>query len=73
MADRSEAVHVHKSDVESTMESYRQKGYVLQETTDPTIIAQVGFVKLIFVPVEDFVPEPEPPRRSKKLFGLFFS
>jgi hypothetical protein len=72
MADRSEAVHVHKSDADPVIEAYRKKGYVLLETTDPTIIAQAGFIKLIFVPEEDYIPQPEVPHIPKKRFGLFF-
>jgi hypothetical protein len=69
MNDRTESVHVHRNDATPVIESFRKKGYVLKETTDPTIIAQTGFVKLIFVPEEDYVePEETPP---KKRFGIF--
>ena len=72
MADRSESVHVHQSDADPVIESYRKKGFVLQETTDPTIIAQAGFVKLIFVPEEDFDPNRgQKPPQPKKRFKLF--
>lgn len=73
MADRSESVHVHKNDAGPVIEAYRRKGFVLQETTDPTIIAQAGFVKLIFVPEEDYDPtrESKPPS-PRRFFGLFF-
>ena len=52
MNDQYEAVHVHCIDERGVIEEYREKGFVLKERTTPTIIAQMGFVKLIFVPAE---------------------
>jgi hypothetical protein len=52
MVDNSESVHVHRRDSAPVIESYRKRGFVLKETTKPTIIAQKGFVKLIFVPAD---------------------
>jgi len=59
MIDRSESVHVHRGDAALLIEEYRQKGFVLKEQTKPTVIAQRGFVQLVFVPAEDYVPEPQ--------------
>ncbi len=73
MVDKSESVHVHHLDVSQTVEAYRKKGLVLKEKTDPTIIAQAGFVKLIFVPEEDLDSMPAAkPKNPKKRRGLFF-
>ena len=47
-----EAVHVHCLDEKGVIDQYLAKGYVLQKRTKPTIIAQGGFVKLIFVRAE---------------------
>jgi len=43
-----EAVHVHSIDARGVIEEYAKRGYVLRERTHPTIIAQMGFIKLIF-------------------------
>ena len=74
MVDRTECVHVHSQDSVRVIEEYRQKGFVLKERTNPTIVAQVGFVKLIFIPADDpDAPQPEPEPNAKpwwrKLFG----
>ncbi len=53
MEDRSESVHVHKSDASLVVREYRQKGYVLKERAKPTIAAQDGFIRLIFIPEEE--------------------
>ena len=53
MVDRTKSEHVHRMDAEPVIEEYRRNGYVLKEQTKPTIMAQRGFVKLIFVPAED--------------------
>jgi len=50
MKENFEAVHVHSLDAQDVIAQYRSKGFVLQERTVPTIFAQPGFVKLIFVP-----------------------
>ncbi len=52
MNEEFESVHVHNMDVDSVVEQYRARGFVLQERTAPTIPAQPGFVKLIFAPRE---------------------
>jgi len=52
MSDQIESVHVHKMDVKQVIKEYGEKGFVLQERTLPTIVAQMGFVKLIFVKAE---------------------
>ena len=49
MHNECEAVHVHILDEQGVIDQYEAKGYVLQQRTKPTIIAQGGFVKLIFV------------------------
>ena len=73
MIDRSESVHAHKTDVAGVIETFRKKGYVLRETADPTIIAQAGFVKLIFIPEEDAAQMPAVgPASPKKRRGPFF-
>jgi hypothetical protein len=52
MGEKYEAVHVHCIDERGVIEEYRQRGFILKERTAPTIIAQMGFVKLIFVASE---------------------
>jgi hypothetical protein len=54
MHNDSEAVHVHVHclDEKGVINEYNAQGYLLQERTKPTIIAQMGFVKLIFVKAE---------------------
>jgi len=52
MRDDSVAVHVHCLDERGVIEQYKAQGYILQQRTKPTIIAQGGFVKLIFVRAE---------------------
>jgi hypothetical protein len=49
MRNECEAVHVHCLDEQGVIDQYKAKGYVLHQRTKPTIIAQGGFVKLIFV------------------------
>ena len=49
METKTEVVHVHIIDVQAVTEEYRRKGYVLLDRVPPTIAAQPGFVKLIFV------------------------
>lgn len=74
MADLSESVHVHRSDAALIIEEYRLKGYVVKEQTKPTVIAQRGFVKLIFVPIGEDLRQPaveEPPGEPKR--RAFFS
>lgn len=67
MSDRVETVHAHKIDADRIIEEYRQKGYALKERTKPTVIAQTGFEKLVFVPIEDMPPtQPEPLGESRK-------
>jgi len=60
MHDCSESVHVHRMDADSVIEEYRQKGYTLKERTKPTIPAQIGFERLVFVPTEFVDPETPP-------------
>lgn len=59
-----EFVHVHWIDEKNVIEEYRQLGFTLVERTKPTIVAQIGFVKLIFAKVEDVAPI-EAPRSSQ--------
>jgi len=40
-------------DADLVVEEYRKKGYKLKEQTKPTIIAQKGFVRLVFVPADN--------------------
>ena len=73
MSDRSESVHVHRSDAAQVIEEYRLKGYVLKDRTKPTIAAQPGFVKLIFIPAEDAAaipPVTTPPAPKRKGFFI---
>ena len=58
MDDCSESVHVHRMDADSVIEEYRRKGFTLKESTKPTIPAQIGFVRLVFVPTEFADTEP---------------
>ncbi len=44
-----EFVHVHTLDERAVIADYVKRGFALKERTTPTIIAQGGFVKLIFV------------------------
>lgn len=54
MHEESESVHVHCIDERAVIKDYTSRGFVLKARTAPTIIAQMGFVKLIFVrKVED--------------------
>ncbi len=50
MDEHEEVVHAHQLDSSRIIEEYRQKGYVLKEQTEPTIVAQAGFQRLVFVP-----------------------
>jgi len=52
MKDKIEAVHVHCMDAKQVIKEYREQGYLLKERTEPTILAQLGFIKLIFERVE---------------------
>ncbi len=70
MEDRSESVHVHWYDASHVIEQFRKKGFSLKEQTEPTVLAQKGFIKLIFVP-EDEIETPvtlSPPAKPKKKF-----
>ena len=49
MRENFESVHVHSIDERGVIEEFKQRGFVLHERTNPTIIAQMGFIKLIFV------------------------
>lgn len=59
MIERTESVHVHRGDVAHVIAEYRAKGFKLKEKTSPTIIAQRGFIKLVFVADEDAVLPPQ--------------
>jgi len=48
MRDNFTSVHVHRQDEAKLIGEYEKKGYELVERTKPTVIAQRGFVKLIF-------------------------
>jgi hypothetical protein len=60
-----EAVHVHCLDEQGVIDQYRAKGYVLEKRTRPTIIAQGGFVKLIFARAQ----AAEKPKNGKVYLG----
>ena len=75
MIDRSESVHVHRGDARQVIKEYRLKGFVLKERTKPTVVAQDGFIRLVFIPAEEAVvsvpPQPtdeKPKRRRTFLF-----
>jgi hypothetical protein len=53
MAHNNEVVHVHSVDARTVIEAYRLKGLVLVERTKPTIIAQQGYVRLVFASAEE--------------------
>ncbi len=53
MRDNYEAVHVHSIDARGVIEEYKKRGFILKERTTPTIVAQGGFVKLIFAKAEE--------------------
>jgi len=70
--DRTLSIHVHKNDLSHIIEEYWQKGYVLKEKTFPTVIAQKGFIKLIFIPKEDWdgseAIDRTLPKKKKRFF-----
>jgi len=53
MSEDYKSTHVHRMDADLVVEEYRKKGYKLKEQTKPTIIAQKGFVRLVFVPADN--------------------
>ena len=67
METKTEAVHVHIIDVQAVTEEYRRRGYVLLDRVPPTIAAQPGFVKLIFVQEE---PSHKVERQNKSRYRL---
>lgn len=71
MDQNTVAVHVHKSDAEAAIEKYAKEGYVLVDTTPPTIIAQAGFVRLVFLPKElaDLMQPAEKPSDNDNFFA----
>ena len=50
VSENSVAVHTHEMDSDRLIEQYRQKGYVLYERTEPTIVCQARFERLVFIP-----------------------
>jgi hypothetical protein len=56
MMERAEVVHVHCLDEGRVVEQFRDKGYVLYERTQPSIVAQAGFSRLVFIPSDDVEP-----------------
>ena len=67
MEETLHAVHVHSIDAGCVIEEYRAKGFVLSERTAPTIAAQPGFVKLIFIPADQVVDSK---RKENRRFRL---
>jgi len=53
MFDRCEEVHVQCLDEDRVVEQYREKGYALCARKPPSIDAQAGFCRLVFIPLED--------------------
>jgi hypothetical protein len=74
MDDNFVAIHVHWTDADPLIEEYRLKGYVVKERTEPTILAQAGFERIVFVPSEFAESEPTPLSKTKlgKLRRLLF-
>jgi hypothetical protein len=74
MDEKCVTVHAHWMDADGLIESYRLKGYVLSERTPPTILAQAGFERLVFITKEEaelqkpVAPEPKqgPIAKAKK-------
>lgn len=64
MEDRTLSVHAHRADADAVIREQRQNGYVLKERTKPTIPAQDGFVRLVFVPEESLPGTKRSRRRS---------
>jgi hypothetical protein len=81
MAQNSEflMVHVRRPDAPAVIEEYRQKGYTLNARVRPTVIAQEGFEKLVFISSEDLNSQLQEGSKSaevgllKRLFKAFVS
>jgi hypothetical protein len=73
MEDRSQSVHVHKSDATQVVRDYREKGYTLKERAKPTIPAQDGFIRLIFVPTADILAADVPKKTPLRSFWEMLS
>lgn len=58
MESIQESVHVHWSDAKLVIDEYSEKGYTLIDRTKPTIIAQIGFVRLVFYKSENLAMLP---------------
>jgi len=53
-------------DEKTVIEEYRQNGFELVDRTKPTIIAQMGFIRLVFAPAAEAAAQPTPKEvRSK--------
>jgi len=81
MLIRAEEVHVHCLDEQRVVDEYRKKGYVLYKRQPPAIVAQPGFMKLLFLPAEDVphhvspkcsIVENRPPARIAETINAFF-
>ena len=53
MDEKSLEVHAHQIDADQLIEKQLARGYVLLERTPPTIVAQAGFERFVFVPAEE--------------------
>jgi hypothetical protein len=50
MEEQSVIVHAHEIDIPKVIEEHAARGYVLVARTPPTIVAQAGFERLVFLP-----------------------